>query len=76
MGKVKEFYHKSENKWNKMEERALTDAIVEDEYYSECCEAPPYNEDEVLCNDLLGHCMKCGMGSVFKIINTNGEKNE
>ena len=36
------------------------------EYYSNCCDAPPYSEDVVDANDLLGQCMKCGMGSTFK----------
>ena len=36
------------------------------EYYSNCCEAPPYSEDVVDANNLLGQCMKCGMGSTFK----------
>ena len=29
MGAVKEFYSKSENKWNKMEKRALIDYLKE-----------------------------------------------
>ena len=38
------------------------------EYYSNCCDAPPYSEDVVDANDLLGQCMKCGMGSTLLLI--------
>ena len=40
--------------------------MKEVEYYSNCCDAPPYSEDVVMANNLLGLCMKCGMGSTFK----------
>ena len=32
--------------------------MKEVEYYSNCCEAPPYSEDVVEANNLLGQCMK------------------
>ena len=40
--------------------------MKEIEYYSNCCEAPPYSEDVVDNNDLLGQCTQCGMGARFK----------
>jgi len=43
--------------------------IIEDEYYSTCCDAPPLNHDEVdVCIYNTGYCMKCGMGSEFELI--------
>ena len=45
-----------------------TSKIVEKEYYSNCCDAPPYNWDEVdACSDNTGCCSYCGVGCAFYI---------
>tara|TARA_R100000808_G_C2153091_1_gene162990 strand:+ start:2606 stop:2890 length:285 start_codon:yes stop_codon:yes gene_type:complete len=49
--------------------------IVEIEYWSECCDAPPMNYEKVAsCEYDLEYCQKCGMGSKFYI--KKGKSNE
>ena len=86
MGAVKEFYSKSENKWNKMEKRALIDylkekkenkmnVIYEEEWYSNCCDAPPlYTLHIEKGVEPIGKCMACREGAAFYI--EEGEKND
>ncbi len=48
--------------------------VKEIEYYSDCCDAPPYNYNEVdICNDNTGYCMKCGSGTPFYIQKSEDE---
>ena len=44
------------------------------EYYSECCDAPPYSYEEVNVDvKRLGHCQQCGEGVEFYINNKEGK---
>ncbi|QDP47218.1 MAG: hypothetical protein GOVbin655_52 [Prokaryotic dsDNA virus sp.] len=46
--------------------------MIETEYYSNCCDAPPVGEvnyDELYDSEPMGRCMKCGDNAIFRIEN-------
>ena len=48
--------------------RDMYEAEKEKQYYSECCDSPPNNYEEVdCCDNNTGYCMKCGMGTSFYV---------
>ena len=50
------------------EARVVKKILVEIEYYSECCDAPPIDYDAVdVCDENTGYCMECRMGTPFYI---------
>ena len=52
--------------------RDMDEAEKEKQYYSECCDSPPNNYEEVdCCDNNTGYCMKCGMGTSFYMAETS-----
>ena len=41
--------------------------IEEKEYYSNCCDAPPLNEVDEFPAEILGMCMSCREGAIFRV---------